>query len=126
MRRPKYCSPTAPAVVGRFTYKVPEPEREIRVLSEEKIQRLVDAAPSVRWKALISVGVTTGMRRGEMFALRWKDVDLDEGMVWVSPPLTGPKAAKTGPLGFALRYVIISVASPVMVPTFSTRRTETR
>ena len=61
--------------------QVREPEREIRVLSEGEVQRLLDAAPSIRWKALISLGVTTGIPRGEILALRWKDVDLEEGTV---------------------------------------------
>jgi len=80
--------------------QVPEPEREIRVLSKEEVQKLLEAAPSLRWKALISLGVTTGMRRGEMLALRWKDVDLEDGTSWVrNTPDHHTKSGKNRTLG---------------------------
>ena len=63
--------------------QIPEPEREVRVLSVEEIKTLLEAAPSLRWRALIALGVYTGMRRGEMLALRWKDLDLQDGSVKV-------------------------------------------
>ncbi len=63
--------------------QVREPEKTIRALSGEEIEKLLDACPSLWWKAFISVAVTTGMRRGELLALRWKDVDLESGTVWV-------------------------------------------
>ncbi len=62
---------------------VREPEREVRVLTPEEIGKLLEASPSERWRALIALAVTTGMRLGEMVALRWRDVELDEGTLWV-------------------------------------------
>ncbi len=62
---------------------VREPEKEIRVLSPEEVGKLLDACPSLRWRAFIALAVTTGMRRGELLALRWEDVDLEAGTVWV-------------------------------------------
>ena len=63
--------------------QVREAEKAVRVLSTEEIERLLEACPSVRWRALIALAVYTGMRRGELLALRWRDVDLDTGTVWV-------------------------------------------
>lgn len=60
-----------------------EAEKSIRVLSGWEIAKLLAVCPSVRWKALVALAVCTGMRRGEILALRWRDVDLDEGTVWV-------------------------------------------
>ena len=62
---------------------VNEPEREIRVLCTEEVQKLMGACPSAWWEALIAVAVTTGMRRGELLALRWEDVDLQSATIWV-------------------------------------------
>ena len=62
---------------------VREPEKEIRVLSTEEVGKLFDACPSLRWRAFIGLAVTTGMRRGELLALRWEDVDMEAGSVWV-------------------------------------------
>ena len=40
-----------------------------------------------RWKPLIIVMLGTGMRVGEVTGLRWKDIDLDEGMIDVNHTL---------------------------------------
>ncbi len=69
-----------PAAVIR---QVREPEREIRVLSTEEVERLLGACLSMRWKALIALAITTGMRLGEMRALRWDELDFDKKTVWV-------------------------------------------
>lgn len=63
--------------------QVREPERELRVLSPEEVGKLLSACWSNRWKALVSLAVTTGMRLGEMLSLRWCDVDLDTATVRV-------------------------------------------
>jgi len=60
-----------------------EPERPIRVLTTDEIERLLAAAPSLRWKALIYLALTTGMRLGELTHLEWDDVDLASGVVTV-------------------------------------------
>lgn len=63
--------------------QVREPERTIRVLDEGEIGKLLSACPSTRWRALVVLALTTGMRLGELTALRWKDVDMDSGTIVV-------------------------------------------
>lgn len=63
--------------------QVREPDRDLRVLTAEEVRSLLCACWSVRWKALVSLAVTTGMRLGEMLALRWEDVDFETGTVRV-------------------------------------------
>ena len=73
-------------VAGNPTNKVKpvrEPEKEIRMLSTEEVQKLMEGCPSAWWQALVAVAVTTGMRRGELLALRWEDVDLESATIWV-------------------------------------------
>ncbi|MEX2255035.1 MAG: site-specific integrase [Acidimicrobiia bacterium] len=55
---------------------------EIRVPSPEDVQKLIVAADEP-WATLLRVAVGTGLRRGELVALRWSDVDLDEGTLRV-------------------------------------------
>jgi integrase len=47
--------------------------------------RLADAAFAIddEWGTLVWLVMTTGMRRGEVCALRWSDIDLDEGILKV-------------------------------------------
>ncbi|MBV9214372.1 MAG: site-specific integrase [Actinobacteria bacterium] len=51
------------------------PQREMRALTPAEVRRLLDAvAPEHR--LLVELAVMTGVRRGELFALRWGDVDI--------------------------------------------------
>jgi integrase len=50
---------------------------EMQVLTPEQARRFLEDAASDRLEALYVLALTTGMRRGELFALKWQDVDLD-------------------------------------------------
>jgi integrase len=60
--------------------KAPTPEFDF--LSFEDARRLIDAADA-EWRALIVVALRTGLRLGELLALRWGDVDLEAGRLVV-------------------------------------------
>jgi integrase len=49
-----------------------------------QITRFLEASASDRWATLFRLAVTTGMRRGELCALRWHDIDLEAGTLTVS------------------------------------------
>jgi len=55
----------------------------VRVLATEGIRALLHAAPSQWWRTVISLAVCMGLRRGELLALRWKDVDVEKGILRV-------------------------------------------
>lgn len=67
------------ALVGRFK----ENDSRLRWLkdAEEKRIRKAFVADQHEWE--FDLALHTGMRRGEQFGLRWKDVDLDNGMLTV-------------------------------------------
>jgi integrase len=70
----------------------PEP-KEMRPLSAQEARRLLATARDDRLEALYALAVHTGMRRGELLALRWSDVSLGEpgtepGLVRVRRTLT--------------------------------------
>jgi integrase len=71
------------------TVTPPKPaQKEICALSVGDTRRLLEAAGGDRLEALYVLAVHTGMRQGEMLALRWQDVDMENAIVSVSRTLT--------------------------------------
>ena len=59
------------------TVAPPRPaSKEMRPLSPSEARAFLDAARGERFEALYVLAVTTGMRQGELLALRWQDVDV--------------------------------------------------
>lgn len=71
----------------------PKVERQdkITVLSEEETNKLLETAEGTNLHMPILLAVATGLRRGEILALRWSDLDLDAGTVTVSRSLSETK-----------------------------------
>jgi integrase len=64
--------------------KPPKLERkQMKALDADGTAALVEAARGTTLFMPILLGVTTGMRRGEIAALRWRHVDLDRGRIAV-------------------------------------------
>jgi integrase len=76
--------------------KTSEVRRE-RVLTHEEEARLLAACTGRRahLRALVVCALDTAMRRGEMFALRWRDVDLPAGLIRVRATTTKTERART-------------------------------
>src|SRR5713226_557861 len=56
---------------------------EIQPLSMEQSQQLLAAAKGHNMEALFVPALTTGMRRGEILALKWQDIDVADNMLQV-------------------------------------------
>ena len=65
--------------------RVPPPE--IRPFSREEAKRFLDAAEGDRFEALYVLGLTSGMRLGEIGGLFWSDLDLDLRRLYVQRSL---------------------------------------
>jgi integrase len=78
-------------ILGRNVADAVEPPRpdrfEARVLDERETGRLLDALRDTRLFVPTLLAITTGLRRGELLALRWQDVDLGAGMLSVRKTL---------------------------------------
>ena len=59
--------------------------REAAYLEEEDARRLLELLREepIRWRALITFDLLSGLRRGELLGLRWQDVDLDEHTITI-------------------------------------------
>ncbi|MEZ5079650.1 MAG: tyrosine-type recombinase/integrase [Thermoleophilia bacterium] len=58
------------------------PDRHARALTEDELSRLITETPE-EWRLLVSFLAQTGLRVGELIALRWDDVDLERRRVHV-------------------------------------------
>jgi len=64
----------------RHISKPEEPRGRVRYLDDDERARLLDACRKSEYRPLYLIvlfAITTGMRRGELFGLRWQDVDLE-------------------------------------------------
>ncbi len=60
----------------------PKPKRkQIQVLTRDEVLLLLKAAENSKLYEPIFFAVNTGMRRGEIFALRWSDVDFENQLI---------------------------------------------
>jgi len=78
----------------------PRKERKTRIspLTIEQARLLIADVKDDRIGPLVETAIYTGMRQGELLALRWQDVDLEECVVTVSRTLTWEKnPSETGP-----------------------------
>ena len=80
--------PSNPA--SRVKKAVKREQAPMRSLSQEEASRLLGAAVGTRDEALLTLALRTGMRQGELAALRWEDIDLT-----VKPSITVKRSADT-------------------------------
>jgi integrase len=72
----------------------PVPDSEIAILTEDQVRTLLRHLQGRTLRPIVSFLLGTGARRGEALALRWKDVDLDNGVVRVERSLEQTKAGR--------------------------------
>jgi integrase len=60
---------------------------EVKILDAEQIAALLDALKGSRLHPIAALAFATGMRRGELLALRWQNVDLGRALIKVEHSL---------------------------------------
>ena len=83
------------AIMDDFAFKNPargiklkrDEKAEPRVLSKEEQIDFFDACKGTFYEELFTVAVLTGLRPGELFALRWQDIDLKKRTISVTRTL---------------------------------------
>jgi len=78
-------------VLGRnVADAVPPPkthESEVEILDADQIATALSVLKGNRIYPIVALAIATGMRRGELLALRWQDVDLERGVISVERSL---------------------------------------
>ena len=64
------------------------PEAEFDFLDFEEAERLLAAVEEGEWRTMVLLAIKTGLRQGEILALRWTDVDLVAGHLVVRQSAT--------------------------------------
>lgn len=79
----------------------------VRYLTEDEESRLFEAiGDNELLKSIVTVGLHTGMRRGEIFNLKWFDLDFDRGVIQVRKTKT--KLNRVVPMNARVRAVFSS------------------
>lgn len=80
--------------------------RRLRFLEKEEIPRLLNSC-SGHTKDIIEFAINTGMRKGEIFNLKWHDLDYAGGMIHVLITKNGEK--REIPMNEAIRNILFRV-----------------
>ena len=89
-------------------------------LSDEQLKKLLHAIEmdsNIQIKNMMKLALFTGLRRGEMFKLKWTDIKIDQGFIHIRDPKGGPD--ERVPLNDAARGLINShpkTESPFVFP----------
>lgn len=61
---------------------------EPRYLTDDEVDRLLRESPNDTFRAMVRLGLVTGLRRGELLALQWRDIQTDAEGRFVTLHLT--------------------------------------
>lgn len=67
-----------------------EDNKRIRYLEKEEIRRLIDNCAS-HLKPIVIVAVFTGMRKSEILELKWKNIDIERGIIYLLETKNGER-----------------------------------
>jgi integrase len=90
-------------------YKIKKPKPPgitIENLNDDELKRLLDAIEAdanLNARGILKVALYTGLRRGEIFALQWQNIDFDNGVIHLPKTKSGEK--KEIPLNSQARSV---------------------
>lgn len=75
----------------------------IKSLTDQEVERLLEQRSHDGWSLLLLLALRTGMRIGELLALRWEDMNFTAGTIAVSRSFTNGKIAETK--NYQTRYI---------------------
>lgn len=83
-------------------------DREMRVLNRDEIGRLLEAASSARYRAVLATAIFTGLRLGELLGLTWANVDFEANVLRVRRQLNRKGERVTPKTKKAVRDVVLT------------------
>jgi len=83
-----------------------ENNQRTRFLSQEECERLIEYCP-VHLKPLVIVALNTGMRKGELLALRWKNIDFVSNIINVETSKSGE--GRQIPMNVTVKEILLKI-----------------
>lgn len=68
--------------------KLKTPKGRVVFHTDEEIDKLLAACPSLGWRLVVLLGADAGLRRGEIAHLQWQDVDFNNNQLYIAPDKT--------------------------------------
>ncbi len=106
-----YCSKDISQNIKLPTFE----KKEIEVFSAQHVKTLLEFAPKHQFGLAVMMLLFTGMRRGEILALQWNNIDIENGLIhvcqvvsknedgWCLNPFTKNKKTRYVPIGAELK-----------------------
>ena len=66
------------------------PTRSFNILDQDESRRLINVLFNIQDRTLIELALSTGMRSGEILALRWQDIDFIENCISIDNTISFP------------------------------------
>lgn len=63
-------------------------KKEVLPLSQDEVKRFLQVAGKSKYYPAFLLEISTGLRRGELLALRWRDINMEEGTLQVNETLS--------------------------------------
>ena len=92
-----------------------EPPHRMRYLSYEEMDAFLKAAHS-RLRPILACALLTGMRRGEILGLRWENLNLDRGVIYILQSKSGKP--REVPIASKLREILLNLGPKSQGPVF--------
>lgn len=84
-----------------------ENNKRLRYLEKEEIKRLLGHCSSPKIRSIVVLALNTGMRKGEIENLKWRDIDFQNGCICITEQKNGEKDYL--PLNEPARQALIAV-----------------
>ena len=96
-----------------------EENHKLRFLEKEEIIKLIQCATGLH-KPLITVAVFTGVRRGELLGLKWRDLDFNQGLIHLLVTKNGKQ--REVPMNEQVRQALLSIRKHPKCPYVFVKR----
>lgn len=78
-----------------FTKKYPRNKTRVRILTKKQLKKFLTEAQKSNWYLEILLGLFCGLRKGEILGLKFSDIDMETGILYVRRQLNYTKVEDT-------------------------------